>query len=97
MSVADDRAARHLPHARPARATRRVQHYHDILEASSDGIFVLVDGVFRYVNAASRRRSVGHAEALVGAPRPRSTSSRPRSSAAVAEELARVEVGAGRA
>jgi PAS domain S-box-containing protein len=47
--------ARFLQTARPAVGVQRrlretVQHYRDILDASSDGIFVLLGGVFTYVN-----------------------------------------------
>lgn len=38
-----------------ARLEETKQHYRDILEASGDGIFVLVDGTFRYVNQAFAR------------------------------------------
>jgi PAS domain S-box-containing protein len=40
------------------RIQERVQHYRDILESSSDGIFVLLGGVFTYVNE-SFANSVG--------------------------------------
>ncbi len=79
----------------PSRVEEARQHYHDILEASSDGIFVLVGGVFRYVNTSFATALGQSPEQLVGqrslldfvaeAQRP-----------SVEEELARIVVGAGR-
>lgn len=42
------------------------RHFQDILDASSDGIFVLIDGTFRYVNDSFAQSLECPSEALVG-------------------------------
>ena len=70
------------------------RHYHDILEASSDGIFVLVGGVFQYANASFAAFLGDTPDGLVGQRRLIDFVA-PTERAGAAEDLARVEVSSG--
>jgi PAS domain S-box-containing protein len=87
-------AGRHLAGV-DGRLQETVRHYHDILDAMSDGIFVLVHGFFSYANE-------GFAAAVGRTPRELESGVRfvdllPGENRTVIEEdLARLEVGRGR-
>jgi PAS domain S-box-containing protein len=70
----------------------RCRHYQDIIEASGDGIFVLVDGTFKFVNPAFAAALGKEPSALIGVCR-FVDFVEPGEQRRVAEDLARVEVG----
>ncbi len=77
------------------RMQETVRHYRDILEASSDGIFVLVGGVFMYVNPTFSSR-VGKPTAELLGKTELVALAHPDDRHLLAEELARVAVADGR-